>query len=102
MSEKYPGIKAPLVNKISFGGMNLYRDNLLLGTATEINYLKSHKTSYVHHLSYVAEFLQDHDHLAPIEGYLKEFKLLIKFTSSGPSYNTPTMVKTEALDPKLA
>ena len=72
MSEYYPVMTPPLLNKINFDGMNKYGYNLLLGTALKIDDINSHPIAYLNCLYYITNYLTDHTQTIPMEEYLKE------------------------------
>ena len=79
-----------------------YGDQIILDTAQEISELEANKTNFLQKLAPVTGSIPNKAEHISCGKYITEFDRLRETTPYGPSYITPDMVKTEALDPELS
>ena len=97
--ENTPPMMRPLVDIPKYNGITRYINQLLLGTAPDIPSLDPHIKKYLKELQEISKRLPPKSTpISKIE-YQKEVIRLIEATSYGPSYMTPSMLKTEASYP---
>ena len=90
------------MDHLHFNGMTDYGSEILLGQATDILHLEIFTKRYLQELAALTRLLYDKAQPIYLGKYTKEVNQMREGNSSGPSYVTPSMVKTEVLDPELA
>ena len=79
-----------------------YGDQIIIDTAQEIPELEANKNNFPQKLSSITGSIPNKAEPISFGKYITKFDRLQETTPSGPSDITPSMVKTEALDPELS
>ena len=78
-----------------------YGYQIIIDTAQKIPELEANKNNFLQKLASIIGSITNKAETISFGQYITEFNRLRETPPSGPSYITPAMIKTEALDPEL-